>query len=229
MAFRTMLKKGFAEFVLIVAGVLVALAVDGYATRRAEAAAEVEFLRRVADDLRESEATLEGVRQRAEEQRVLLGDLAGRLSEGQEIPDSTLGDALSRRTYWSVADRMVAAISMQEALESGRLSLLDRPDTRHRLQVMARLWQGWVDVEVAYRRLLQENEDALLVDIDSVRVLSSLSMYRPISATTWDLIDHDAFGRMLRDEIIALGRWSERASVFQEAGRSLVMHLDSIR
>jgi hypothetical protein len=229
MASRNVLKKGLAEFVLIVAGVLVALAVDGYATRRAETAAEVEFLRRVADDLRQNDAALERFGSRAEEQGRRLADLVGRLSNDEEIPDSVLDAALSARARWTVAKRGVAAISMQEALQSGRLSLLDRHETRMRLQLMATLWQDWVEVEDAYRRLVEEHDAALVAGIDSVGLIPSLNMRRPITADVWPFIDQSEFDRMLRDEIVALGRWLERASTFQEGGRNLANHLDSLR
>ena len=94
---------------------------------------------------------------------------------------------------------------------------------------MATLWEDWVEVEDAYRRLVEEHDAALVAGIDSVGLIPSLNMRRPITADVWPFIDQSDFDRMLRDEIVALGRWLERASTFQEGGRNLANHLDSLR
>lgn len=154
-------KYAFGQFVLIVAGVLAALAADSWREGRQERAREEMYLRRLRADFAANEQHIqEMIRQ---EQQVESASLAllGAMHSSVLPPRDSLAAWLGRVRWYS--DFKPRTGTYQALLQTGDLALLRNPEVQARLVAFSglmdnhfaslRLWEGaYVQNDRAHRR-----------------------------------------------------------------------------
>ena len=122
-----------AEFVVIVAGVLAALAADGWRAERIDLAAEAEFLGRLRGDLEADTAELAKTQRMIEVKYSVLASLSRDGIDPEEIDPVRLATDLARATAWTWSFQTVHDVTFQELRSSGRLNLIRNADLRSQL------------------------------------------------------------------------------------------------
>lgn len=133
---RTFLPRLAAEFLVIVVGVLVALAVDGWTTSRAEAVLELEYLQRLLEDVEYDLFELEFIEVSARESTQAAADLtSAALVEAMEA------DLLTASALVASNEREpdLSRNTFRELLSSGRIDLIRSSEVRRALSEYDRL------------------------------------------------------------------------------------------
>lgn len=178
---KQLLKRGAAEFLIIVTGILTALSVDEFRESRRLAATEQEYLQRLATDLDDSEqslvAGLAWTKDRAKAGRAVLSYLSG--GDDQLTPSQLILASYEVNLVPASAERRLGRrTTYDELLSTGNLVTIRATVVRDALaryyeeysRIGARLddapdgWRNWV------RRLLPPD---VLLDVDTA---SSSSM-----------------------------------------------------
>lgn len=121
---------------VIVVGVLVALAVDGWSTSRAEAVLEVEYLQRLLEDVEYDLFELEFVEVSAMESREAATDLTSGARIGVMEPDLLTASAIVAANE---REPDLSRSTFRELLSSGRIDLLRSSEVRRALAEYDRL------------------------------------------------------------------------------------------
>ena len=183
------MKQLLADFVVIVLGVLVALALDEYASGRRDRAAERQYAARLAADLAADTTTFAWLRGILDVKARTLGELLE-----DPIAFTTVDDpeeklsALNRATFWGLM--AINTATFEELKSTGSLRLLRDPALRSRLTGH---YSG-------YERVTQ------IIDMNHLNggrfkeiTISSLpgSLHNPTETNTLAGVDEDALRRGL--------------------------------
>lgn len=133
---RTLVPRLAAEFVVIVVGVLVALAVDGWTTSRSDAVLELEYLHRLLEDVEYDLFELEFVEVSAVESTKAATDLTSAARIRAMAPDLLTASALVAANQ---REPDLSRNTFRELLSSGRIDLLRSSDVRRALAAYDRL------------------------------------------------------------------------------------------
>lgn len=125
---RLLVGRLLAEFLVIVIGVLVALAVDEWRADRNDRGRALQYAARLEANLRADTADLSRYRSRLEEKRRVLRELGG---EGRLVPGSDPGAVLDRLSLTlEVGVVPPHAETFREMESSGALSLIENTELR---------------------------------------------------------------------------------------------------
>jgi hypothetical protein len=153
------------EFIVVVVGVVVALAADSAVDRRRQAASAESALVAVHRDLTEDVAQLDTFRLPYLESQAMARSSVGRwLASNEPIPDSLeLIQALRRITTYLTFDANTAAV---ESLRStGRLDLLEDERVRRALLKYVNRVEDVAEVDALQRAAVLEVSSRLLVEL----------------------------------------------------------------
>ena len=173
-----------AEFVIVVLGVLVALAADSAVERRRERAAAYEALAAIRRDVAADAAQLEGrIRNQVERGQQARARLELFLTSGSEIVDSVqfLRD-IDRVSFYQTFDPNTAA--MEGLVNSGKLELIESPQLRSAILEYQNDVEDIIRFEGPARAASLQLEARLLPQLVSGLVLST---YRDVIMRGSDL------------------------------------------
>ncbi len=124
--------RAAAEFVTIVVGVLVALAVGSWASEREDRMDEIQYLEQLAEELtRDSDILATGLIPGAERGQIALESVASVVSGAAQFPSDTMAlllDVLAGRGAQSV--RLGTRATVDELLSTGSLRLIESGSLR---------------------------------------------------------------------------------------------------
>lgn len=154
-------RYGITELVIVVAGVLIALAADGWSQRQADRALELRYLNDLVVDLTSDTAQLRAAIDLAET-RAALGHAVLRAADGDTVlSPSDLVVALERQFYFAFPAYSRTTIS--DLMSTGNLRLLQGRDLKRQLsdyyQTIERLEQwgeNWRVIQRDVERLMPE-------------------------------------------------------------------------
>ena len=154
-------RYGITELVIVVAGVLIALAADGWSKRQADRALELRYLNDLVVDLKSDTAQLRAAIDLAET-RAALGHAVLRAADGDTVlSPSDLVLALERQFYFAFPAYFRTTIS--DLMSTGNLRLLRDRDLKRQLseyyQTIERLEQwseNWRVIQRDVERLMPE-------------------------------------------------------------------------
>ncbi len=125
-------RRVVAEFAVIVAGVLVALAVDEWAQSQRDERAEVTYVQRLIQDVQADTAELSGALVRGREKdarlRRLMSLTEGELARPEKL--SMVAEDLQRSQGWGWEYPTARTVTLDEILSIGALDLVRDPDVR---------------------------------------------------------------------------------------------------
>jgi hypothetical protein len=122
-----------AEFVVIVIGVLAALAADGWREDRIDLAAEAEFLARLRGDLQADTAELAETQRRIAMKYAVLTSLSQDRLDPDDVDPTRLAADLAAATTWTWNFQTVHDVTFQELRSSGNLNLIRDAELRAQL------------------------------------------------------------------------------------------------
>jgi len=154
-------RYGISELVIVVTGVLIALAADGWSKRQADRALELRYLNDLVVDLKSDTAQLRAAIDLAET-RAALGHAVLRAADGDTVlSPSDLVVALERQFYFAFPAYSRTTIS--DLMSTGNLRLLQGRDLKRQLseyyQTIERLEQwseNWRVIQRDVERLMPE-------------------------------------------------------------------------
>lgn len=176
-----------AEFLVIVIGVLVALAVDAWAQARQDSVRELAYLRDLSDELQASIETGSAVVESETQLREYLFSLSDALHEGQPASADSLAFWFEN-TLRSTSYRPASAIA-DALVETGDLSLIRDPDIRRLI--------------IEYRGQAQQMRDVVNVfDASSLEAVASINRRVDRRAIRQNSLDQVEWQRIASDPVV---------------------------
>ena len=202
------------EFLLVVLGVLVALAVDSWWEVRQEREDERVYLQRLIEDLVEDSAVLALVDSATSEDVAELRAFSHLLARGVSDSDSLAFDRGISARFQLSRGAFQSAVTWNELVESGQLSLIR--DTRLRGSLSTFFETVLPVISSAESRMESVMlEDAHLRTAVAGESWPTVSTSQYVDRAIWDHVDHDQFERQIREETLAAAQWSETVKSFQ--------------
>ncbi len=183
------LKRLLAEGVVIVAGVLLALAADGWMEEREERRLEDVYWTELRADLVQGDSILEAASAMAARRlagaNLVLDATRGRLSDTVSAEALVYGMSMANGLYSPPVPRD----TWDEIVSEGRLSLLQDPSLRRDIAALYRsvdllreFHQEWVEYVLPYRRAMAR---LLPPDVYAASVQSSLYSAEGVDTSHW--------------------------------------------